>query len=116
MNLSRPKGWAMPTVKNPLIIGVPGRTSFQKFVNVSDSNKDHIGGWCIEVFKMVLSNLNYDLPYKLVAFNSTYDELVYGVFNKVTISTSPFSFVKLLVNFQKFSKKCFECRTEFWKK
>jgi ionotropic glutamate receptor len=117
MNLNRPKGWAMPTVKNPLIIGVPGRTSFQKFVNVTDSNKDdHIGGWCIEVFKMVLSDLNYDLPYKLVAFNSTYDELVYGVFNKVTISTLPFSFVKLLVNFQKFSKKCFECRTEFWKK
>jgi ionotropic glutamate receptor len=98
MNLSRPKGWAMPTVKNPLIIGVPGRTSFQKFVKVNDSNKDDIGGWCIKVFEMVQSNLNYDLPYKLVAFDSTYDELVYGVFNKVTISTLPFSFVKLLIS------------------
>ncbi|XP_062162775.1 glutamate receptor 2.7-like [Alnus glutinosa] len=84
MNLSRPKGWAMPTDKNPLIIGVPGRTSFQKFVKVDDSNKDDIkyGGWCIKVFEMVLSNLNYSLPYKFVAFNSTYDELVYGVFDK----------------------------------
>jgi ionotropic glutamate receptor len=88
----------MPTVKNPLIIGVPGRTSFQKFVKVNDSNKDDIGGWCIKVFEMVQSNLNYDLPYKLVAFDSTYDELVYGVFNKVTISTLPFSFVKLLIS------------------
>jgi ionotropic glutamate receptor len=87
-NLTRgsPKGWVMPTDENPLKIVVPSRTSFQKFVKVNDSNKDDIkyGGWCIEVFKTVLSNLSYTLPYEFMPpFHGTYDELVYSVSNKV---------------------------------
>jgi ionotropic glutamate receptor len=88
-NLRRgsPKGWVMPTDENPLKIVVPSRTSFQKFVKVNDSNKDDIkyGGWCIEVFKTVLSNLSYTLPYEFMPpFHGTYDELVYSVSNKVS--------------------------------
>jgi len=88
-NLTRgsPKGWVMPTDENPLKIVVPSRTSFQKFVKVNDSNKDDIkyGGWCIEVFKTVLSNLSYTLPYEFMPpFHGTYDELVYSVSNKVS--------------------------------
>lgn len=81
---SSPKGWAMPSRDNPLIIGVPGRTSFQKFVKVYHSNKDDIKyeGWCIEVFKMVLSNLSYDLPYEFQPFYGNYDDLVCRVSNK----------------------------------
>jgi ionotropic glutamate receptor len=69
-----------------LKIVVPSRTSFQKFVKVNDGNKDDIkyGGWCIEVFKTVLSNLSYTLPYEFMPpFHGTYDELVYSVSNKV---------------------------------
>jgi hypothetical protein len=76
----------MPTAENPLKIVVPSRTSFQKFVKVNDGNKDDIkyGGWCIEVFKTVLSNLSYTLPYEFMPpFHGTYDELVYSVSNKV---------------------------------
>ncbi|KAK5792199.1 hypothetical protein PVK06_033313 [Gossypium arboreum] len=48
-----PKGWAIPTNKKPMIIGVPARTAFEKFVKV-DYGK-HPGqkiydGFCIEHF------------------------------------------------------------------
>ncbi|XP_041026636.1 glutamate receptor 2.7-like [Juglans microcarpa x Juglans regia] len=81
-----PKGWAMPNETKPLIIGVPGRTSFHEFVKVEYGegpveNTD-VDGWCIQVFKMVLENLNYSLPYKFVPFNGSYDELVCGIANK----------------------------------
>ncbi|KAG6691220.1 glutamate receptor 2.7-like [Carya illinoinensis] len=81
-----PKGWAMPNEMKPLIIGVPGRTSFHKFVKVEYGegpvvNTD-VDGWCIQVFKMVLENLNYSLPYRFVPFNGSYDELVCGIANK----------------------------------
>ncbi|KAG8494508.1 hypothetical protein CXB51_012219 [Gossypium anomalum] len=42
-----PKGWAMPTDEKPLIIGVPARTSFEKFVKVVD-------GFCL--FFLVYEN------------------------------------------------------------
>lgn len=85
-----PKGWAMPSDENPLIIGVPGRTSFEKFVKVDNSSKDDIkyDGWCIEVFKKVLSNLSNSLPYEFQPFYGTYDELIIRVSNKVTTLTS----------------------------
>lgn len=83
-----PKGWAMPSDENPLIIGVPGRTSFEKFVKVNNSSQDGIEGWCIEVFKKVQCNLSYSLPYKFQPFNGSYDELVSRVSDKVTTLTS----------------------------
>ncbi|KAB1221983.1 Glutamate receptor 2.7 [Morella rubra] len=88
-NLKRitPKGWAMPTEKNPLIIGVPGNASFQKFVKVDysdnlENNLEAYDGWCIQVFKMVLANLSYALPYEFRPYNGSYESLVRGVANK----------------------------------
>ncbi|TYG97379.1 hypothetical protein ES288_A10G034400v1 [Gossypium darwinii] len=79
-----PKGWAMPTNARPLIIGVPGRTSFEKFVKVkNESNQnEEPEGYCIDLFKMAREVLGYDLPYKFVPHFSTYDDLVRCVHNK----------------------------------
>ncbi|XP_075663617.1 glutamate receptor 2.4-like [Castanea sativa] len=80
-----PKGWVMPTEQNPLKIGVPGRTSFQKFVKVDYSgNLDNskFDGWCIDVFKEALKKLPYSLPYKFIPLNGTYEGLVDRVYNK----------------------------------
>ncbi|KAL0011230.1 hypothetical protein SO802_006338 [Lithocarpus litseifolius] len=82
-----PKGWAMPTEQNPLKIGVPGRTSFQKFVKVDYSgNLDNskFDGWCIDVFKEVLKKLPYSLPYKFIPLNSTW-ERVYSNHTRVVV-------------------------------
>ncbi|KAK4551245.1 hypothetical protein RGQ29_032439 [Quercus rubra] len=69
----------------PLKIGVPGRTSFQKFVKVDYSgNLDNskFGGWCIDVFKEVLTKLPYSLLYEFIPLNGTYEDLVDCVYNK----------------------------------
>jgi hypothetical protein len=45
-----PKGWEMPTNAKPLKIGVPGRTTFEKFVKVEygeTSNQNKYDGFCI---------------------------------------------------------------------
>ncbi|KAL6201377.1 hypothetical protein ACLB2K_025091 [Fragaria x ananassa] len=86
-NLTRaPKGWAMPSVERPMKIGVPGKTSFSKFVKVeSKENADEntYDGFCIQMFYKVLSRLNYPLPYEFQADNASYDKLVEKVQNKM---------------------------------
>ncbi|KAL3596487.1 hypothetical protein D5086_008124 [Populus alba] len=79
-----PKGWLMPTDTKRMIIGVPGRTSFEKFVKVStnDAGKEEYNGFCIELFRKVREVLGYDLPYQFVPYNGTYDDLVHHVYNK----------------------------------
>lgn len=82
-----PKGWEMPTAAKPLKIGVPGRTTFDKFVKV-EPNENYYDGFCIQMFRKALKLLGYDLPYKFEAYNGTYDELVHHVYNKVTLLQS----------------------------
>ncbi|KAE8673391.1 Apoptosis inhibitory protein 5 isoform 1 [Hibiscus syriacus] len=80
-----PKGWAMPTSMNQMIIGVPARTAFEKFVKVEDGKYPGVknyGGFCIELFYEVLSVLDYALPFQFDPHNGTYDELVHKVYNK----------------------------------
>jgi ionotropic glutamate receptor len=100
-SIRSPKGWAMPTEQKKLKIGVPGHTSFQEFVKVDygqtpDDNK--YDGWCIDVFKAVLGNLSYYLPYDFEPYGGDYPDLVYNVYNKVTTLASPFSFLNVFVN------------------
>ncbi|KAM1138824.1 hypothetical protein ACFX13_037445 [Malus domestica] len=84
---SAPKGWAMPTVEKPMRIGVPGKTSFSKFVKVDrsrqDSDKKKYVGFCIAIFDMVINRLNYSLPYQFEVFDGSYDDLVEQVHKKV---------------------------------
>ncbi|XP_058197506.1 glutamate receptor 2.7-like [Rhododendron vialii] len=66
-----------------LIIGVPGKASFENFVKISNSkNQDErdYSGFCIEIFQEVRRILGR--PCKFVEFNGTYDELVDSVANK----------------------------------
>ncbi|KAK3039912.1 hypothetical protein RJ639_027747, partial [Escallonia herrerae] len=82
-----PKGWSMPTAANPMKFGVPSITSFEKFVKVAwkpGSNERNYSGFCIDVFKEVLQILerSYPLPYELIPYNGTYDELVDRVTDK----------------------------------
>ncbi|XP_050371259.1 glutamate receptor 2.7-like [Argentina anserina] len=85
-NLTRtPKGWAMPSVDKPMKIGVPGNTSFSKFVKVEykdNPDENTYDGFCIQIFDKVLSRLGYPLPYEFHAHTGTYDELVEKVHNK----------------------------------
>ncbi|KAF9683637.1 hypothetical protein SADUNF_Sadunf04G0034600 [Salix dunnii] len=79
-----PKGWLMPADAKRMIIGVPGRTSFEKFVKVSTNaaGEKEYDGFCIDLFDKVRRLLDYDLPYRFVPFSGTYDDLVDGVHNK----------------------------------
>uniref|UniRef100_A0A7N1A7I1 Glutamate receptor n=1 Tax=Kalanchoe fedtschenkoi TaxID=63787 RepID=A0A7N1A7I1_KALFE len=76
-----PKGWSMPTKQKPLRIGVPGRTSFEKFVKVTPQGYD---GFCIALFEEVVKILeqNYSVYYNFTAYNGTYDDLVDHVTNR----------------------------------
>ncbi|KAB1205673.1 Pyrophosphate--fructose 6-phosphate 1-phosphotransferase subunit alpha [Morella rubra] len=53
-NLNRtPRGWEMPIDAKPLKIGVPGRTTFDKFVKVEyreKPNENRYDGFCIQIF------------------------------------------------------------------
>ncbi|CAA0823642.1 Glutamate receptor 2.7 [Striga hermonthica] len=103
-----PKGWSMPNEAKPLRIGVPGRTSFEKFVKVSGNpsiqHSYSYTGICIDIFFEVLKIVekDYPLPYEFVPFLGTYDELVNCVANKtfdavvgdVTILANRSSFVE----------------------
>ncbi|KAK7302887.1 hypothetical protein RJT34_13784 [Clitoria ternatea] len=80
-----PKGWNMPTKQNPLKIAVRSRTSFSKFVKVDyDQNQNPVNysGFCIDVFRSVHDLLGYDLPYRYIPINGTYNDLVQLVYNK----------------------------------
>ncbi|XP_027105450.2 glutamate receptor 2.7 [Coffea arabica] len=84
-----PKGWAMPSNANPMKIGVPGRTVFQKFVKVDWVDNDKNGerkydGFCIDIFEEILKLLEqeYALPYEFYPYNGSYDQLVDHVINR----------------------------------
>ncbi|XP_057421520.1 glutamate receptor 2.7-like [Lotus japonicus] len=82
-SLRIPKGWNLPTKQNPIIIAVPGRTAFAKFVKVDyNQNPYKYTGFCIEIFEKVLGLLDYDLPYEYHPINGTYPDLVQLVYNK----------------------------------
>ncbi|KAG7959071.1 hypothetical protein I3843_10G054300 [Carya illinoinensis] len=93
-NLKRtPKGWDLPTYSKPLKIGIPGRTTFEKFVKVDygekPNDKKYANGFRIQIFWKVLELLEYKLPYQFEAFNGcrrhnngSYPKLVQLVANK----------------------------------
>ncbi|KAG2683886.1 hypothetical protein I3760_10G054700 [Carya illinoinensis] len=85
-NLKRaPTGWEMPTDAKPLKIAVPGKATFDKFVKVEygeKSNQNKYDGFCIQIFHKVRDLLGYNLPYEFEAHNGSYNDLIYGVYNK----------------------------------
>ncbi|CAN4122671.1 unnamed protein product [Withania somnifera] len=80
-----PKGWTIGGLDKPLKIGVPARGVFNQFVTVNfnqERNETLIGGFSVHVFEAAVRQLPYYLPYVLVPFYGTYDEMVVGVSNK----------------------------------
>ncbi|KAF5460937.1 hypothetical protein F2P56_020771 [Juglans regia] len=76
---STPRGWALPTDAKPLMIGVPTKSSFKKYVNViqdNSANTTHFEGFAIDLFNAAVKILPFYLPYNLTPFDGTYDEIV----------------------------------------
>nr|DAD21117.1 TPA_asm: hypothetical protein HUJ06_022580 [Nelumbo nucifera] len=81
-----PLGWGFPSNGELMRIGVPGKTSFQKFVKVEDNeNKRTFTGFCIDIFQAAFPNRtnDYSLLYEFVPFHGLYDELVEQVYYQV---------------------------------
>lgn len=78
--------WRKATEKK-LKIGVPAKKGFRELAN-NDWNpltNKQGGGFCIEVFDMVVKSLPYDLQYEYVFYDEmhTYDGLIYQVYLQV---------------------------------
>lgn len=70
----------------PLKIGVPARGAFNQFVKVSYDqgiNGSYVTGFSVEVFEAVLKRFPYRLPYVLIPFYGSYDDMVEQVYSKV---------------------------------
>lgn len=91
-----PKGWAICDADKPLKIGVPARGAFNQFVRVSSvqgQNGTCVTGFSIHVFEAVVKRLPYNLPYVLVPFYGTYDDMVEQVYHKVRFVFLPSNFI-----------------------
>ncbi|EOY13166.1 Glutamate receptor 2.7, putative [Theobroma cacao] len=74
-----PRGWNLPTNSKPLRVGVPTRSIFKTYVDIQYDqvkNETSISGLAIELFNKTVKQLLFPLPYDLIPFNGTYDELV----------------------------------------
>ncbi|XVE70082.1 hypothetical protein DITRI_Ditri10aG0043300 [Diplodiscus trichospermus] len=80
-----PKGWTSDEENKPQKIGVPARGAFNQFVKVNydqDKNGSYVTGFSIEVFEAVVKRLPYQLPFVLVPFYGSYDDMVVEVHSK----------------------------------
>ncbi|KAH8488047.1 hypothetical protein H0E87_023931 [Populus deltoides] len=83
MPSTNPRGWAISDADIPLKIGVPAMGAFKQFVRVTfdqTQNATCVTGFTINVFEAVVKRLPYNLPYVLVPFYGTYDEMVEQVY------------------------------------
>lgn len=86
--VSVPRGWKIPSKRNPLKIGVPNHSMNHRFVKVTYNpswDNYSFSGFSIDVFVETVKRLPYFLPYTFIPFNGTYSELVENVRLKVPI-------------------------------
>lgn len=102
-----PRGW-MAAVAGPdtkaLWIAVPARGAFNQFVKVgnhSEANRRLVSGFSVAVFEAAVRRLPYHLPYELIPYEGSYDEMVQQIHVKVAF------FLFLLFFF--FFFPCFFC-------
>ncbi|KAJ7265010.1 hypothetical protein O6H91_Y403300 [Diphasiastrum complanatum] len=88
-SLKVPHEWVIPNNGKPLLIGVPNKTGYKEFVDITvgEDNTTSFHGFCTDVFLAALTYLPYSVPYTFVAYgngNSTpnYDDLVEQIANK----------------------------------
>ncbi|RYR06254.1 hypothetical protein Ahy_B06g086016 isoform A [Arachis hypogaea] len=95
---SVPKGWVYNNEgRRSVKIGVPAGDPCPQFVNVSYDqrlNQTHITGFSIHVFEAVVKHLPYQLPYDLVPFYGSYDDIVVQVNNKPDRSKETWMFME----------------------
>ncbi|KAK9270116.1 hypothetical protein L1049_025690 [Liquidambar formosana] len=80
-----PPGWTRGNEEKPLKIGVPARGAFNQFVRVShdpEMNRTGVTGFSVDVFEAAVKRLPYYLPYVLVPFYGSYDDMVEQVYQK----------------------------------
>ncbi|XP_068651159.1 glutamate receptor 2.9-like [Aristolochia californica] len=81
-----PRGWTASGVdQKPLRIGVPATDAFTQFVKVrydGSQNESYVTGFSVRVFEAVVKRLPYLLPYELVPYYGSYDDLVEQIFLK----------------------------------
>uniref|UniRef100_A0A0A0LP35 Ionotropic glutamate receptor C-terminal domain-containing protein n=1 Tax=Cucumis sativus TaxID=3659 RepID=A0A0A0LP35_CUCSA len=86
-----PRGWDFREGnKLVLKLGVPASATFHDLLHVKYNNQTgdgsdgppHFSGYSITVFKAVVDNLPYELPYELVPYNGSYDSLLQKVGKK----------------------------------
>ncbi|CAK7347540.1 unnamed protein product [Dovyalis caffra] len=83
MQSTIPKGWAISDADIRLRIGVPAMGAFNQFVTVTfdkTQNATCVTGFSINVFEAAVKRLPYNLPYVLVPFYGSYDEMVEQVY------------------------------------
>ncbi|KAF9618743.1 hypothetical protein IFM89_002438 [Coptis chinensis] len=68
--------------KMPMVIGIPSKATFEKFVQVNKDGEDPTGS-CIDVFNKARERLYYGLPHSFKPIDGKYDELIEMVYNKV---------------------------------
>ncbi|KAF6175243.1 hypothetical protein GIB67_030461 [Kingdonia uniflora] len=89
-----PRGWTATVnhdvAEKPLRIGVPSRSAFTQFVRViyDQNNETYVTGFSVDVFAAVVKRLPFNLPYELVPFNGSYDDLVEQVYHKKTFDAA----------------------------
>ncbi|KAK1399849.1 Glutamate receptor [Heracleum sosnowskyi] len=80
---TKPNGWDVPGMGLKLRVGVPRKTGFREFVNVTevgDDKKQIVTGFCIDVFQAALDLLPFKLEPEFIPLehdsNGTYKDLV----------------------------------------
>ncbi|KAL0453604.1 UNVERIFIED_CONTAM: Glutamate receptor 2.2 [Sesamum latifolium] len=85
---TQPKGW--PIVPSILRIGVPWKSGYKEFVNVTDidpaTNRTHNPtGFAIDIFNATLKFLPFKIDYEFYCYNDTnndewtYDDMLHGI-------------------------------------
>lgn len=96
----KPRGWVVANNEKPLRIGVPYRVSYLEYVTVMNkSNMVNVSGYCIDVFKVIIKMIPYDVSFQYVPFgngrsNPNYNELVNMVAEDVITYWKPLKFIQ----------------------
>lgn len=78
-SLYTPKGWALSNNSDFWRIGVPTDSMFKQRINIlydPQTNNSTFTGYVIDIFEEVMARLPYQVPYKFIPFNGTFDSLV----------------------------------------
>ncbi|KAL8531418.1 hypothetical protein ACS0TY_008137 [Phlomoides rotata] len=86
-SLTAPESLLVQMSRRILRIGVPLHGRFPELVGLQNDSEHNviISGFCIDVFKVAVSRLPYNISYEYVPFNNqngSYNDLVYQVYKK----------------------------------